>query len=895
MSLTPGIKLGSYEIIALLGAGGMGEVYRARDTKLNRDVAVKVLPASVTHDRERMARFEREAQILASLSHPSIATVYGKEESGDSPALVMELVEGPTLAERLHAGPLALEDALIFARQIANALEYAHERGVTHRDLKPANIKLTLEEDVKVLDFGLAKVFQTEGSASDPSSSPTFTSLATQAGMIVGTAAYMSPEQAKGKPADKRADIWAFGCVLYEMLTGRQAFSGETATDTLAAVIRAEPDWGALSPKTPSRIRHLLLRCLRKDPKQRLRDIGDARIILEESQNPSELEPVFNTPGASGTSIQRWAVAIGTAFFMAIVGGLIAWYVRPTPEQRLVKFNVPMQDQDWLYARPRISPDGKKIVYRADNQLWIRDLSQLSPRVVADTTGAMVPFWSPNSAEVAFFKDQRLWKVPISEGGATAITAFDGSLSGGCGADWGPNDEIIFTTGQDAVYGVSAKGGSPRVIVAPDRHTELDLHDPHFLPDGQSILIVPHAFAGGPDSIEVFTAGARRRLLRVEGTRLMEPVYSSTGHILFRREGDRPGLWAVPFSPSKLQVTGDPFLVSPNAGTPTLASNQTLAFIDHLEISRFQLAWTDNSGTMLEAVGSPELIFYDPRISPDGRSIAVATRRTGKLGIWILDIVRGTLSPISSGSGAMRFPDWSPDGRSLIYVSTGAVKIGEQQLVRARADSSGEEEVLGEGTDPAYSPNGKSLFYAVGDKTKGFQLRLMQLEGEHTSRTLYYSNAQLSNPVPSPDGLYFAFVSAESGREEVYVKSVSANEGKMQVSNNGGTGPHWSKAGDSLFYVEGAAGESHDAFSPHKQRYPTIVEVGIRSHPVLTLGAPHQFFSISSDFRGDYGYDVTAKEQRFLFVRRADANQSAPVNLTVVQNWFAEFKDRQKQ
>jgi len=477
MALTPGIKLGPYEIIAPLGAGGMGEVYRARDTKLNRDVAVKVLPASVVHDRERMARFEREAQILASLSHPSIATVYGKDESGDSPALVMELVEGPTLAERLHAGPLSLEDALAFAQQIANALEYAHERGVTHRDLKPANIKLTLEDNVKVLDFGLAKVFQTEGSGSDPSSSPTFTSLATQAGMIVGTAAYMSPEQAKGKPVDKRADIWAFGCVLYEMLTGRQTFSGETATDTLAAVIRAEPDWGALPPKTPPGVRHLLLRCLQKDPKQRLRDIGDARIALEELQNPSEPEPVFHATTASGKSFRRWAVFIAAAFLMAIVGGLIAWRLHPAPEPLLVKFNIPMQNQDWLYARPRISPDGKKIVYRADNQLWIRELSQLSPRVVLDTTGAMVPFWSPNSSEVAFFKDQRLWKVPISEGGATAITAFDGSLSGGSGADWGPDDEIIFSTGQDAVYGVSAKGGSPRIVIAPDRHTELDLHD----------------------------------------------------------------------------------------------------------------------------------------------------------------------------------------------------------------------------------------------------------------------------------------------------------------------------------------------------------------------------------------------------------------------------------
>jgi len=718
-----------------------------------------------------------------------------------------------------------------------------------------------------------------DGSAIDSSSSPTFTSLATQAGVIIGTAAYMSPEQAKGKSVDTRTDIWAFGCVLYEMLSGKQAFHGETATDVLAAVIRAEPEWTKLPADTPAEILRCLERCLRKDPKGRLQAIGDARVTLDELQHPAELEPAAIPATAPRMRFQWWAVFAGVVLLAAAASGLIGWHLRGTPEQPLVKFNISMQNQDWLYARPRISPDGKKIVYRADNQLWIRELSQLSPRVVPDTTGAMVPFWSPDSSKVAFFKDQRLWKVPISEGGATAITTFDGSLSGGCDADWGPNDEIIFTTGQDVVYGVSAKGGSPRVIVAPDRHTELDLHDPHFLPDGRGLLVVPHAFAGGPDSIEVFTNGARRQLLHVEGTRLMEPVYSATGHILFRREGDRPGLWAVPFSLSKLHVTGDPFLVAPDAGTPTLASNQTLAFVDHVEISRFQLAWFGAPGKMLEAVGSPELVFYDPKISPDGRLIAVATRRTGKLGIWILDILRGTLSPISSGSGAMRFPVWSPEGRSLIYVSTGAVKIGEQQLVRARSDSSEEEEVLAEGTDPAYSPDGKSLFYAVGDKTKGFQLRLMQLEGDRRARTLYYSNARLSNPVPSPDGLYFAFVSAESGRDEIYIKPVSGNEGKTQVSNNVGTAPHWSKAGNRLFYVEGAA----------------IVEVGIRNHPALTLSAPHKLLSISSDLKVDYGYDITADGQRFLFVGRSDANQSAPVNLTVVQNWFAEFKDRQKQ
>jgi serine/threonine protein kinase len=878
MALASGSKLGPYEIQSPLGAGGMGEVYRARDTRLGRDVAIKVLPVTFARDNERMSRFQREAQVLASLNHPNIAVIYGLEDSG-SQALIMELLEGPTLAERIARGPFPKEEALSLAGQIAQALEYAHERGVIHRDLKPANIKLTADGNVKILDFGLAKVLMGDSSPIDSSSSPTFTSLATQAGVIIGTAAYMSPEQAKGKSVDRRTDIWAFGCVLYEMLSGKRAFHGETATDTLAAVIRAEPDWTKLPADTPVEIRRFLERCLRKDPKARLQAIGDARITLDELQNPAELESSSIPETPSRMRFRQWAVFAGVVLLAAAASGLIGWQLRGTPERPLVKFNIPMQDQDWLYARPRISPDGKKIVYRADNQLWIRELSQLSPHVIPDTTGAMVPFWSPNSSEVAFFKNQRLWKVPISEGGATAITAFDGSLSGGCGADWGPNDEIIFTTGQDAVYGVSARGGSPRVVVGPDRHTELDLHDPHFLPDGRSILMVPHVFAGGPDSIEVFTAGARRRLLRVEGTRLMEPVYSATGHIFFRREGDRPGLWAVPFSLSKLQVTGDPFLIAPDAGTPTLASNQTLAFVDHVEISRFQLAWIDTSGKTLEAVGSPELIFYDPQISPDGRLIAVATRRTGKLGIWILDILRGTLSPISSGSGAMRFPAWSPDAKSLIYVSTGAVKIGEQQLVRARADSSGKEEVLGEGTDPAYSPDGKSLFYAVGDKTKGFQLRLMQLEGDHTSRTLYYSNAQLSNPVPCPDGSYFAFVSAESGREEVYVKSISDNAGKMQVSNNGGTAPHWSKAGDRLFYVDGAV----------------LVEVGLRTHPVLTLAAPRKLFTVSSDFKGDYGYDLTADGRRFLFVRRADTNQSAPVNLTVVQNWFGEFKDRQKQ
>jgi serine/threonine protein kinase len=884
MTLVPGTRLGPYQILALLGAGGMGEVYRARDSKLGREVALKVLPPKFSADAERMARFGREAQVLASLNHPNIAHPYGLEESGGIRALVMELVPGPTLADRIAQGPIPLEEALPVAKQIAEALEYAHERGIIHRDLKPANVKVTPDGIVKVLDFGLAKAMDDTPAAVDINTSPTISMAATSAGVILGTAAYMSPEQARGKSVDRRADIWAFGSVLYEMLTGKQVFSGEDTSHTMAAVIMKDPDWSPLPASTSAAIRKLLMRCLMKDPKQRLQAIGEARITLEAawggSDSSAETIPGKNDPDTPSPSVlMRFALA-ASVIVVAAIASLAGWRFRPIVEPPLLKFSMPLQNQDWQLSWPRISPDGKKIVYRADNQLWLRDLSDLQPRALPNTTGALVPFWSPDSSFVAYFKDQQLCKLSVAGGGETPVAEFEGRLTGGVGADWGPDDQILFTTGENNIYGVSAKGGKPEAILAPLKDVETDLHEPHILPGNRGILFVPHLTGQGPESLAVWSNGKRKHIFRGEGARIGWPVYAPSGHILFRREGDHPGLWAIPFSLSKLEITGEPFLVAADGGAPSVSANGTLVYVDRLSAIKYQLVSVDRTGKILQAIGAPQIVLFNPQLSPDGRMVAVSTRTTGTLNIWILDIARGTFTRLPS-QGANLTVAWSPDGKWIAYAET-----TKRQILRRRVDSSGEEEVLDEGAEPSFFADGKSLTYVTGSRTKGFQIRRVFFEGDRKPLTLYYSSAELSRPVASPDGRYFAFTSKESGREEIYVKPVSGGEGKTQVSSNGGYAPVWSRRGDRIVYKEG----------------DFLMEVAVHSVPPLSLNAPHKLFDSTASgltARRDFGYDVAPDGEHFIFVQSVFAQtpgskQPAAVNLNVVQNWFAEFKDRQK-
>jgi serine/threonine protein kinase len=505
MGLTSGTKLEPYEITGAIGAGGMGEVYRARDTRLGRDVALKVLPQAFARDAERVARFRREAQVLASLNHPNIAAIYGFEDSGGVHALVMELVEGPTLAERIAKGPIAVEEALPIAKQLCEALEYAHERGIVHRDLKPANIKLASNDAVKILDFGLAKALQGDAASGDISSSPTITRMATQAGIILGTAAYMSPEQAKGKSVDRRADIWAFGCVLFEMLTGKMAFSGETVTDTLAAVIRAEPDWFLLPADTPQAIRQLLRRCLKKDAKQRLQSVGDARIAVEEVLSGASPEAAsVSAEGRESRLRNQWSRALPWAAtaLLTIVAALLAigylWRA-PQPAPVIVSQILPPPNQSFALGGnsagpPVLSPDGRKLAFAAmgsdgKQQLWVRSLDSSAAQPLAETDGAMYPFWSPDGGSLGFFADGKLKRIDAS--GGPPLTLCD--APNGRGGAWNASGTILFTPDLTAtVYRVPAAGGTPTEVVKPSLNTGSNRW-PQFLPDGKHFLFYDHS------------------------------------------------------------------------------------------------------------------------------------------------------------------------------------------------------------------------------------------------------------------------------------------------------------------------------------------------------------------------------------------------------------------
>jgi hypothetical protein len=673
MALATGTKLGSYEVLAPLGAGGMGEVYRARDTKLNREVALKVLPEAFAQDAERMARFQREAQVLASLNHPNIATIHGLEESGATRALVMELVEGATLAERLSVAPvsppatammtspLQPDEALAIAQQIAEALEAAHEKGIIHRDLKPTNIKITPEGAVKVLDFGLAKALEGESPAGDISNSPTLTAAATQAGMILGTAAYMSPEQARGKKVDKRADIWAFGCVFYEMLTGKKAFEGETTSDILAAVIRAEPDWIALPADAPQAIRRLLMRCLQKDPKQRLRDIGDARITIEETLSGSGAAPGFSpadsgaglkagatwTVGASPAQPWRralpWALAAVLLIVALVAAGLLQQAQRPVER---MQFAIPVQSEVGNLA---LSADGKMLTFVArddasgENMLYVQSVGSQNASLLPGTGGAYYPFWSPDDAFVGFFSNGKLKRVAIA-GGAPQVIA---GASFGRGGSWGSRGVIIYAPDTGGpLWRVNADGSNPAPLTDKVFVSKENSHRwPVFLPDGDHFLFWAGNFSR---DIESRASGIYLSSLAAQEKKLLvvarsSPGYSN-GHLYY--SGDKQELLAVSLDAGRAQISGAPLVVADHIDYQTsvlwaafsVGGNDTVIYNTSSGATLSALTWYDRTGKELERVGEPG-VLSNPSIAPNGDRVAVdiADMKADAVNIWILN------------------------------------------------------------------------------------------------------------------------------------------------------------------------------------------------------------------------------------------------------------------
>jgi Tol biopolymer transport system component len=886
-----GQTISHYRVLDKLGTGGMGEVYRATDSRLGRDVALKVLPAAFAQDAERMARFEREAQLLASLNHPHIAAIYGLEVSSGIRALAMELVEGPTLAERIKGAQIPLEETLSIARQIAEALEYAHERGIIHRDLKPANVKLTPDGKVKVLDFGLAKALEDSPAAADMTSSPTLSMAATKAGIILGTAAYMSPEQAKGKAADRRADIWSFGVVLYEMLTGRQAYLGETAPETMAHVITRDPDWTSVPPGTPPRLQQLLRRCLTKDPKQRLQAIGEARLALDEIQSGSTAtEMLLPASPARSFGVREIAGLSVGGVLLAALAGFSGWWLKSgAPESPVRKFDLTVPDLghgSGLHGNFAISPDGKQIAYLSSDRLWIRALDRVEPREVPGSAGVQIPFWSPDSAYVGFAANGKLWKAPAAGGETTTICDLRGALIGGSGASWGEDGTIVFSRGGTGILQVSARGGDPRSFLDVDPQTEQDLHQPYFLPEGRGVIYSPHRKGQTAGTLMVFSGGKKKILLQLEGQSIWNPVYSRTGHILYRRQMTNAGVWALPFSLSKLEVTGEPFLVAPNADNPSVAADGTLLYEQGTSGGGpTQLVWMNRSGQVIGNIGQPQPHQNFPALSPDGQRVAVAADEGENTDIWIHDAVRNTKTRLTFEFTSETAPAWSPRGDRIAFQVSNAASTFAV-AVKA-ADGTGDAKELAKpGNLPSLSPDGKFLAYSATGPETDIDIFYIPLAGDQKPVPFLQTKAREAWPQISPDGRFVAYQSNETGVDEVYIKLFPSGEGKWQVSVHGGDWPHWNRKGDRLYYAETSS----------------IMEVEVTARPTLSLSTPkklftHAFSGVTRAFGWPDPFDVSGDGQKFVLVQPVaqERNKVRDPAITVVENWFAEFKEKEKK
>ena len=854
-----------YRITGELGAGGMGVVYRARDTKLERDVAIKVLPEELSRDEERLARFEREARLLAQLNHTNIATLYGFEQADDRQFLVMELVEGETLAERIARGPITVGEALSLFIQIADGLEAAHEKGIVHRDLKPPNIKITPDDHIKILDFGLAKAFRPEENVSAATSqSPTLTKN-TALGAIMGTASYMSPEQARGKTVDMRTDIWAFGCCLYEALTGKKAFDGETVTDIIAAVVNKEPDWEALPRQTSRSVRWLLQRCLTRDLKKRLRDIREARILLEEPL--MEAADVVAPPTASASG-KRWVLALVAALALGFIAGGVFWSSRTPPPAPLVRYAITLPEGDRLEAGYRmvaISPDGSHIVYAANDQLYLRPLDQMEAVPVRGTHNGQAPFFSPDGRWIGFWDMTGLLKkVPVGAG--APITLWGGSSP--WGFSWSPDGTILIGQGSSGISRISENGGDPDLLVAVEG--EERAADPEMLPDGKTLLFTLRDGPGRGDAkivAQSLETGARRTLI-VGGS---EARYAPSGHLVYASEED---LMAVPFDAERIEVTGGAVALAEEILRDSLtglahfsfSDRGTLVWVPEQAEEQSELVWVDRTGQMAP-LSQRRGIFYHPRLSPDGARLAVGLEGD----IWILDIARDTLSPLTTEGGSLA-PTWSPDGQWVAFGST-----VEGALHRRRADFSGEAELVLEGEYPmfpaAWALDGDSLAFAEV-RSGNVSTAIVSFRNGGERHPLLESRFLEADVGFSPDGKWMVYSSDRSGNREVFVQPFEGSGGWMQISTSGGNDPVWSRDGGEIFYTV-------------EQR---MMVVEIETEPALRVGAPELLFERPFVRYPTPNHDVTADGERFVMVFPTDASSSVRAQLNVVLNWFQELE-----
>jgi serine/threonine protein kinase len=888
MLLNAGSQLGVYEIRELIGAGGMGEVYRARDTKLDRDVALKVLPGALAGDSRYMARFQHEAHVLASLNHPHIASIHGLEESDGVRALVMELVEGRTLADRIKSGPVPVEEALAIARQIAEALEYAHEKGIIHRDLKPANVKMTPEGTVKVLDFGLAKAVEPISGDKPWEEAATAPVSMSQPGMIIGSAEYMAPEQARGQAVDRRADIWAFGVVLFEMLTGKRTFGGATVEETLAAVLTKEPGWERLPAATPASIRRLLGRCLERNRKRRLQAIGEARIAIEEYLADPEAEP----PPVR-RSVLPWIVAAAFAS-VALISSLI--YFRRVPaESPLLKYSI-QPIEHLAYAHIALSPNGQLLAFDTIDssnklRLWLRRLDSLTAQPLAGADGALHPFWSPDSRFLGYwsFNDRALKKIDLGASSGPAPPQTLCSAEQG-GATWSRDGVILFgSTRGHPLRRVNAAGGPATAVTSLDRSRQESMHLwPWFLPDGRHFLYTVDSLQRENSGIYVGALDShdRKQLLRDRSN----AEYVSTpegGFLLFVRSRT---LMAQPFDAANMRLMGEPRPVAEQLnytslwaqGGYTVSNNGMLALF--LGGWQNQWTWFDRSGNRLGTVG--ELGQYGGRssLSPDDKLLALdrIDSDSGKYDIWLIDLVRGISSRFTFGQNHDRNPVWSPDGKRIVFSSN---REGVYDLYLKNADGGGKEELLLKSSldkfATSWSPDGRFLLYVEQAPETLSDVWVLPLIGDRKPIPYLKTEFQETAGAFSPDGKWVAYSSTESGRFEVYVRrfeeaslrQAARVQGRWKISNDLGIFPQWRRDGRQLFYKGGVL---------------NLMAAEIHADRTFEPGIPRSLFSIPF---GDAGIvsniAVTGDGQRFLILTPVEL-ETTPV--TMIVNWTKLLK-----